>query len=277
MRTDTILRLGEVTIMAQKLKYLFGEPVLSQPLIKTRSNSATMLGSIIVYMVNSKKLWLDFTTTCTFASIGFQNFITKFITALFRQCKVVIGAFVSSLSLGYLALITYAPVNAWMHSTFDAQSCKSISLARITCIGRCTNSTFLHLLRIVPFLFISILMHIGIMRKSLFMFNTTAISTTVAETVISPFVGSKVFRGPKFKFLTLVAALQRGIILGYNIIHGTSPSSCVSSRSGVFQHCLSTTLLPQDYTTNPLHKQPHTHLVYKEIQLCHNHQRQEVG
>jgi hypothetical protein len=57
--------------------------------------------------------------------------------------------------------------------------------------------------------------------------------------------------------LTSVALLALWCLLGYDV-HTLSLLTCLASRQGMLQHRSGKTLLPHDYTTNPLCKPVYT-------------------
>ncbi len=118
-------------------------------------------------------------------------------------------------------------------------------------------------------MFLSILQRIQPILFSMFVsILLFAFSALCIKPIFLGFIAGKELRGsgvPLLAFRT-VKALLEVCVLRYSVFHDGN-QSFLSSRSGVFQHCLSTTLLPLDYTTNPLHKQLYPTLLGGEICL----------
>ncbi len=206
-------------------------------------------------MINSQKLRVGLTTADTFTSICCKNLPTQFcLQSVLIVSKNFTIAF-AVLFLISIALIAKASRINWIGEADRAYSRVTASFAQSTHILCVAITPRLKVFGSPWVIFlIPLLIEVGVLLFCAQEFIVTTCLTTRLQTVEMFGTTKKVLRSCGQLLLTFRAAFYRGIILGYTGIHDGNCLS-LSSRRRVLAHRSDNTLLPLQYTINPLHKQ----------------------
>jgi len=131
----SIVSKRRITVMTKHPKSLFGIILLLQPKINTFSaKNATVLCSVVVHMVNSKKLHSVFSATGTLTAISHDCIMSQFSFVAFRRFIHLFRTYLISFAYSSIdtVLVLLAPLALILTGTFFTIGLTAIWSALVT-------------------------------------------------------------------------------------------------------------------------------------------------
>lgn len=282
MWTGAIDMFCKVTILAKKLKFILRETILTKPKIEVPIQSAAVLRSPAIDVINRKKNGVCVTAADAFASISFKNLLTKLIPCLLvgslYMLRIVLNPFTRERETVLAPMPRHSRTNK-ARGTHPGFSSSRAGLARILSL---LGSKFLLFFRgfseLISTLFgrsilkkvritsslgrnYIVLTGFAVIVQKVFLF---AVSRKMLLSSRKPFVtfGTELLK----RYLEVQRFKIKGVlseVFWYTGIHKkltfliTSPDVFVSMLRTLVRHCGDKPYsnLPHQYTTNPLPKQ----------------------
>lgn len=225
---------GPVAVLAKYLESILGEAISTQPPIDIRANLTPMFFAIIVYVIYCKELLLGFSAAGAFVSVSLKNLFAQFVSigfAIFRPLMSVVFLFNIHI---LFALIAIMPRLGWVDTALGTYSHRPLLLAVVVHIRRFSGALSLNAFKALSGFLVLDLVHVRIAFKRFLIFDVATNLANGSKSIGGPFIGAKVLKRTGLDFVAFVATLLWCIVLGYNVAHGTSPFSGVSSRLRLF-------------------------------------------